>query len=127
MIFVFIFLVIIGAGVFFYLKKRKEKKKKQEEKAIIESIDAKRKAISEKLKALKPPTGATPSQLADMFFEIVDENKDDEIDETELSLIPEEMRKMITDMDKEAKLNIFEDKKMSKQEYIDVMSKTSTP
>lgn len=145
---VFFVFILLGVGAFLFIRRRKAaKKKEEEEKAKAEaaaaaaaedddepivftpetengpSLEDKKKEIAEKFKASKPVPGASPEQFAKMYFDIVDGNKDDILDENELSLMPDGIRMHLEKLGKDSKLGIFKDKKLSKSELTNALKK----
>lgn len=145
---IFLMFISFGVGVFLFIRRQKAAKKKKEEEAKAAaaaaaaaaadddepivftpekekepSIEDKKKEIAEKFKTSKPIPGASPEQFAKMYFDIVDENKDDVLDENELSLMPDGIRMHLENLGKQSKLGIFKDKKLSKSELTDALKK----
>ena len=143
---IFLMFISFGVGVFLFIRRQKAAKKKKEEEAKAAaaaaaaadddepivftpekekepSIEDKKKEIAEKFKTSKPVPGASPEQFAKMYFDIVDGNKDDVLDENELSLMPDGIRMHLENLGKQSKLGIFKDKKLSKSELTDALKK----
>jgi flagellar biosynthesis/type III secretory pathway M-ring protein FliF/YscJ len=143
---VFMMMIVLGIGAFIFIRRRQAAKKKEEEakaaaaaaaaaeeddepiiftpeKEKEPSIEDKKKEIAEKFKASKPVPGASPKQFAKMYFDIVDGNKDDVLDENELSLMPDGIRMNLEKMGEQSKLGIFKDKKLSKSELTNALKK----
>jgi len=148
---VFMMMIVLGIGAFIFIRWRQAAKKKEKAKAAAAaaaaaaataaaeeddepiiftpekekepSIEDKKKEITEKFKASKPVPGASPKQFAKMYFDIVDGNKDDVLDENELSLMPDGIRMHLEKMGKQSKLGIFKDKKLSKSELTNALKK----
>ena len=150
-IILFVCIIFIGVGAFFYIRRRNNAKKEEEAKATAaaaaaasaaeaaavteeaeaagveeeddQSFEEKRKEIEAKFKSTKPPSTGRPEDFVDTFFEVVDVNKDDVLNEYELSLIPDEFRMQLMGMEKESKLGLLEDNKLTKQEMISLVTK----
>jgi|SRR6056300_1020913 len=104
-------------------EEEEEEDEEEEEEEEEESIEDKKRAIEAKFKAYKPTPRATPEQATDIFFGIADGNNDDVLDENELSLIPDKMRKDFMMMDYLSGLGVLKDKILSKQEMTNLMKK----